>query len=79
MDLKDMDVVFVWRRNSRIYFIKGDKYWCYSGYKIDYGYFKSISVWKGLFVNIDGVMKWRNGKIYFFVGSIYYRLDDWVV
>ena len=79
MDLKDMDAAFVWGRNSRTYFFKGDKYWRYSGHKIDYGYPKSTSVWKGLPANIDGAMKWRNGKTYFFAGSTYYRLDDWAV
>lgn len=72
-----MDAAFVWGRNSRTYFFKGDKYWRYSGHKVDYGYPKSISVWKGLPANIDAAMKWRNGKTYFFTGSTYYRFDDW--
>ena len=77
MDLKDMDAAFVWGRNSRAYFFKGDKYWRYSGRRVDYGYPKSISVWKGLPAKIDAAMKWRNGKSYFFAGSTYYRFDDW--
>ena len=79
MDLKDMDAAFVWGRNSRTYFFKGDKYWRYSGHKIDYGYPKSTTVWKGLPAKIDGAMKWRNDKSYFFAGSTYYKLDDWAV
>lgn len=72
-----MDAAFVWGRNSRTYFFKGDKYWRYNGRKVDYGYPKSISVWKRLPANIDAAMKWRNGKTYFFTGSTYYRFDDW--
>lgn len=77
MDLVDMDAVFIWGRNGKTYFFKGDKYWRYYGGKIDYGYPKSISVWKGLPGKIDAAMKWRNGKSYFFIGGMYYRFDDW--
>jgi len=77
MDLADMDAVFKWGRNGRTYFFKGNKYWRYYGGRIDYGYPKSISVWKGLPDKIDAAMKWRNGKSYFFVGGMYYRFDDW--
>lgn len=79
MDLKDMDAAFIWGRNSKTYFFKGDKYWRYDGRKIDYGYPRSIRVWKGLPAKINAAMKWRNGKTYFFTGSRYYRLDDWEV
>ena len=72
-----MDAVFVWGRNSKTYFFKGDKYWRYNGNKIDYGYPRSIGVWKGVPANIDSVMKWRNGKTYFFKGTTYHRLNDW--
>ena len=74
-----MDAAFVWGRNSRTYFFKGDKYWRYNGRKIDYGYPKSTSVWKGLPANINSAMKWRNGRTYFFVGSIYYKFNDWEI
>ena len=77
MDLANIDAVFRWGRNSKTYFFKGDKYWRYYGNKIDYGYPKSISVWKGLPGKIDAAMKWRNGKSYFFIGGMYYRFDDW--
>lgn len=71
-----MDAVFTWRRNSKTYFFKGDKYWRFYGGRIDYGYPKNISVWKGLPSKIDAAFKWRNGKSYFFVGGKYYRFDD---
>ena len=72
-----MDAAFVWGRNSRTYFFKGNQYWRYNGRKIDYGYPKSIKVWKGVPANIDAAVKWRNGKTYFFTGSRYYKFDDW--
>ena len=72
-----MDAVFIWGRNSKTYFFKGDRYWRFYDNKIDYGYPKSISAWKGLPEKIDAAMKWRNGKSYFFAGGQYYRFDDW--
>lgn len=72
-----MDAVFTWKRNSKTYFFKGDQYWRFYGGRIDYGYPKSISVWKGLPSKIDAAFKWRNGRSYFFVGGKYYRFDDW--
>lgn len=76
-ELSDMDAVFIWGRNSKTYFFKGDRYWRFYANKIDYGYPKSISAWKGLPEKIDAAMKWRNGKSYFFAGGQYYRFDDW--
>lgn len=76
-DLANMDAVFTWNRNSKTYFFKGDQYWRFYGERIDYGYPKSISVWKGLPSKIDAAFKWRNDKSYFFVGGKYYRFDDW--
>ena len=79
MELANMDAAFIWERNGRTYFFKGDKYWRFYGSKIDYGYPRSISVWKGLPQRIDAAMKWRNGKSYFFAGPKYYRFDDFNV
>ena len=71
-----MDAVFTWGRNGRTYFFKGNQFWRFYGGKIDYGYPRSISAWKGLPSKIDAAMKWRNGRSYFFVGGKYYRFDD---
>ena len=79
MELANMDAAFIWERNGRTYFFKGDEYWRFYGNKIDYGYPRSISVWKGLPQIIDAVMKWSNGKSYFFAGPKYYRFDDFNV
>ena len=76
MELANMDAAFIWERNGRTYLFKGDKYWRFSGSKIDYGYPRSIRVWKGLPKRIDAAMKWKNGKSYFFAGPKYYRFDD---
>ena len=71
-----MDAAFIWERNGQTYLFKGDKYWRFHGSKIDYGYPRSIRVWKGLPKRIDAAMKWTNGKSYFFAGPKYYRFDD---
>ncbi|KAK3726615.1 hypothetical protein QZH41_010980 [Actinostola sp. cb2023] len=80
-ELKEMDGAFMWGRNQRTYFIKGNKYWRYNErYRhVDAGYPKDLSVWKGIPKNIDAVMKWKNGKTYFFKGNAYYKLDDYSI
>ena len=80
-ELANMDAVFVWGRNQRTYFFKGDKYWRYDDkkHRIDYGYPRNISVWKGVPSNIDAAMRWRNGRSYFFKGREYLKLDDWKI
>ena len=74
-----MDAVFTWGRNGRTYFFKGNQYWRFYGNKIDYGYPKSISAWKGLPGKINAAMKWRNGISYFFAEGKYYRFDDMAI
>lgn len=79
--LKNMDSVFVWGRNQKTYFVKGNQYWRYNERRraMDAGYPRSLSVWKGIPANLDGVMKWKNGKTYFFKGKQYYKLDDYSI
>lgn len=78
-ELKNMDAVFVWGRNQKTYMIKGNQYWRYNERygKVDPGYPRDLSVWKGIPSNVNSVMKWKNGKTYFFKGSSYYKLDDY--
>ncbi|XP_068705205.1 matrix metalloproteinase-24-like isoform X1 [Montipora foliosa] len=76
MDMANMDAAFTWGRNGKTYFFKGNQFWRFYGDKIDYGYPRSISAWKGLPSKIDAAMKWRNGISYFFAGGKYYRFDD---
>lgn len=77
-----MDGAYVWGRNSRTYFWKGDKYWRYNEIyrKIDPGYPRIVSsIWKKIPTNIDTIMKWSDGKTYFFKGTKVYKLDDYTI
>ncbi|CAK8672150.1 unnamed protein product [Clavelina lepadiformis] len=73
----NIDAVFQWSGNGKIYFTKGAKYWRYNPQRraADPGYPKSLSVWSGLPENIDASLQW-NGKTYFFRDGLYYRFDD---
>ncbi|ESO98961.1 hypothetical protein LOTGIDRAFT_158923 [Lottia gigantea] len=72
----DVDAVFVWGGNGKTYFFKGNEYWRYTDRKVDFGYPKPLTVWRGLPAKIDAAFKWRNGRTYFFSGANYYRFHD---
>ena len=77
-DLANIDAALEWRRNGKTYFFKGSNYWRYDRTrgKLDEGYPRAISVWKGIPNDIDAVFQWKNGRSYFFKGSKYYAFDD---
>lgn len=72
-----IDAAFVWGRNDKLYFFKGDQYYRYTeGLGIDPKYPQSMKIWKGLPDRIDAAFLHTNGKTYFFSGEEYYRFDD---
>lgn len=80
-ELADMDAALEWKRNGKTYFFKGSKYWRYdrTRSKIDDGYPRDISVWKGIPSDVDAAFQWKNGRSYFFQGNKYYAFDDYKV
>lgn len=73
-----LDASFLWGGNSRVYFIKGNKYWRYDLNKmeVERGYPKSLGVWRGLPERITDALQWANGVTYFFSNERYYRFND---
>lgn len=80
-ELASMDAALEWKRNGKIYFFKGSKYWRYdrTRSKLDDGYPRDISVWKGIPNNINAGFQWKNGRTYFFKDDKYYAFDDYLV
>ena len=73
-----LDASFVWSGNQRVYFIEGNRYWRYdyvSG-KVEPGYPKRLSIWRGLPSRITDAFMWINGMTYFFNEDTYYRFND---
>lgn len=77
-ELANIDAALEWRRNGKTYFFKGSNYWRYDRTrgKIDDGYPRDISAWRGIPSDIDAAFQWKNGRSYFFKGSKYYAFDD---
>lgn len=71
-----IDAAFVWSGNGKTYFIKGDRYWRWAKYGIDFGYPKQLNVWVNLPPRVTAAFKWQNGRTYFFNGDTYYRFND---
>ncbi|XP_072165170.1 matrix metalloproteinase-18-like [Diadema setosum] len=74
----NVSAAFVWSGNNRVYFIKGSKYYRYSmkARRVDSGYPRDMSVWRGLPDGVDTAFQYSNRRTYFFFGSKYYRFND---
>ncbi|KAG7252770.1 hypothetical protein CRUP_010291, partial [Coryphaenoides rupestris] len=70
-----VDAAFVWLHNDKTYFFKDTRYWRYDDHlrRMDPGYPKDASLWKGLPPNLDDAMRWSDGSSYFFKGKEYWR------
>ena len=73
-----LDAAFSWGKDEHLYFIKGSKYWKYNtrAMRMDSGYPKSISMWKGLPVAVEAALRWTNGRTYAFKAGRYMRLNE---
>ncbi|XP_042226766.1 stromelysin-3-like [Homarus americanus] len=72
---KNIDTVFIWSGNNKLYFVKDKKYWRYiksrwsaTRYSLSKGYPKAVKRWEGLQEGLDAATKY-NGKTYFFKSS----------
>ncbi|XP_041038242.1 matrix metalloproteinase-17-like [Carcharodon carcharias] len=76
LPVESIDAAFVWPHNGRTYFFKGDNFWRYDeqGRKMDAGYPKKLSLWKGVEAKLDGVMGWSDGFTYFFKEQRYWKM-----
>ena len=73
-----LDASFVWSGNRRVYFIEENRYWRYDfrTARIEPGYPKRLSIWRGLPSRVTDAFLWLNGVTYFFENERYYRFND---
>ncbi|KPP68492.1 Matrix metalloproteinase-17-like, partial [Scleropages formosus] len=71
-----VDAAFVWPHNEKTYFFKDGRYWRYDDYvhRMDLGYPKDSTLWKGVPPQLDDAMRWSDGASYFFKGAEYWRV-----
>lgn len=64
LPLEGVDAVFVWLHNDKTYFFKDNRYWRYDDHlrRMDLGYPKDSSLWKGLPPHLDDAMRWSDGE-----------------
>ena len=62
--MDSVDAAFVWPHNDKTYFFQGIHYWRYDDHlrRMDPGYPKDASLWKGLPPNLDDAMRWSDGE-----------------
>uniref|UniRef100_A0A3Q3M259 Matrix metalloproteinase-17-like n=1 Tax=Labrus bergylta TaxID=56723 RepID=A0A3Q3M259_9LABR len=60
-----VDAAFVWLHNDKTYFFKDNQYWRYDDHlrRMDLGYPKDSTLWKGLPTHLDDAMRWSDGDI----------------
>uniref|UniRef100_A0A8C9Y746 Matrix metalloproteinase-17 n=1 Tax=Sander lucioperca TaxID=283035 RepID=A0A8C9Y746_SANLU len=78
LPLEGVDAAFVWLHNDKTYFFKDNHYWRYDDHlrRMDLGYPKDSSFWKGLPPLLDDAMRWSDGSSYFFKGTEYWRVPS---
>ncbi|KAM7369162.1 hypothetical protein PAMP_013455 [Pampus punctatissimus] len=76
LPLEGVDAAFVWLHNDKTYFFKDNHYWRYDDHlrRMDLGYPKDSTLWKGLPTQLDDAMRWSDGSSYFFKGKEYWRV-----
>lgn len=59
-----VDAAFVWLHNDKTYFFRDGRYWRYDDRlrRMDPGYPKDSSLWKGLPPHLDDAMRWSDGE-----------------
>ncbi|XP_053117547.1 matrix metalloproteinase-25 isoform X2 [Hemicordylus capensis] len=65
---------FVWPHNGKTYLLERDHYWRYDDQigRIEPGYPKPVTLWKGVPTDLDDVIRWNDGNTYFFKGTEYW-------
>ncbi|KAI4816340.1 hypothetical protein KUCAC02_008667 [Chaenocephalus aceratus] len=87
LPLEVIDAAFVWLHNEKTYFFKDNLYWRYDDHlrRMDLGYPKDSSLWKGLPPKLDDAIRWSDGQhyaflsegsSYFFKGKEYWRVPS---
>jgi len=64
LPVEGVDAAFVWLHNDKTYFFRDTRYWRYDDHlrRMDPGYPKDATLWKGLPPNLDDAMRWSDGE-----------------
>ncbi|KAG7252965.1 hypothetical protein CRUP_001563 [Coryphaenoides rupestris] len=76
LPVEGVDAAFVWLHNDKTYFFRDTRYWRYDDHlrRMDPGYPKDATLWKGLPPNLDDAMRWSDGRVRH-LGSSLWRLS----
>ncbi|XP_064828265.1 matrix metalloproteinase-17-like [Oncorhynchus masou masou] len=76
LPMEGVDAAFVWLHNDKTYFFKDNRYWRYDDHlrRMDQGYPKDSTLWKGIPSPLDDAMRWSDSSSYFFKGKEYWRV-----
>ncbi|XP_036385336.1 matrix metalloproteinase-17 [Megalops cyprinoides] len=76
LPMEGVDAAFVWLHNDKTYFFKDSRYWRYDDHlrRMDTGYPKDTTLWKGVPSQLDDAMRWSDSSSYFFKGTEYWRV-----
>ncbi|XP_053219501.1 matrix metalloproteinase-25 isoform X1 [Podarcis raffonei] len=67
--------VFVWPHNGKTYLFEKDQYWRYDDRmgRVEQGYPKPVSLWKGVPNDLDDITSWNEGDTYFFKDTQFWK------
>ncbi|XP_034959814.1 matrix metalloproteinase-19 isoform X1 [Zootoca vivipara] len=73
-----IDAALYWPQNKKIFIFKGTGYWQWDELGSHFSTLprKISSLFSGAPSYLDAAFTWENGKVYFFKGGIYWRLND---
>ncbi|XP_043925730.1 matrix metalloproteinase-17 [Protopterus annectens] len=76
--LESVDAAFYWVHDSKTYLFKDGLHWRFdeNSRRMDLGYPKETTPWKGIPSSFDDAMRWLDGAIYFFKGKDYWKVTE---
>ncbi|ODN04391.1 Matrix metalloproteinase-16, partial [Orchesella cincta] len=79
-DVEKIDGAMIWGYNRRTYLFSGTKYWRLQddkqNFHVEPDYPRDMHIWEGVPYNIDSVLRWKDGNVYFFKGKVFWKFND---
>ncbi|KAG7459855.1 hypothetical protein MATL_G00215130 [Megalops atlanticus] len=76
-----VEAAFVWAHNGKTYLFSGGEFWRFdeagreTGRRLESGYPRFTTLWKGVPSDPDDIISWGNGDTYFFKDNLYWVLQ----